>query len=272
MLLKHCLEHFNISFEPSFYGDAVVMIGDSKFAVATPPQWLNCGEGICRERLCLVKKPKDCSVNKPRACIMEAVLTCRQVNPTHFEIMAREDTSFIVNCPGRTKEEHKVMTGGYFTLSIDKTCNVDDAMLTIPHQLLSKETTAHGASEMMRQESSNLDRLEHTLAESDSRVSNLSAEIQATRQNMNEVANETVDLHDRQREHEDIMMSISEDIGQLEGGTGYIPEHVQEHMTITVTSVVFVVLMILLIALYIIRKKFSKMAEQVGNALRTVTP
>ena len=64
------------------------------------------------------------------------------------------------------------------------------------------------------------------------------AEIEATRQNMGKVANETVNLQDRQQEHEDIMMSISEDIGQLEGVTRYIPEHVQEHTTITVTSVV----------------------------------
>ena len=260
------------SFEPSFFGDAVVMVGDTKFAVATPPQWLTCGEGICRERLCLVKKPQDCSVNKPRACIMEAELACRQINPTHFEIVAREDMSFIVNCPGRTKEEHKVKGGEYSTLSIDKVCNVDEATLTIPHQLLSRETTTHGTSEMMRHEDSNLDRLEHTLAESDSRVSNLSAEIKATRQNMSKVEMETDGLHSKQQEHEDMMMSISEDIGQLEGGTGYIPEHVQEHTTITVTGVVFVVLTILSIALYLIRKKFSKMTEQIGNALRSVTP
>ena len=75
--------------------------------------------------------------------------------------------SFIVNCPGRIKVEHKVKTGGYSTLSIDKMCIVDEAMLTIPHQLLSKETTTLGASEMMRHKNSNLDWLEHTLAESD---------------------------------------------------------------------------------------------------------
>ena len=88
---------------------------------------------------------------------MEAALTCHQINRTHFEIVAKEDMSFIVTCLGRTKEEHKVKAGEYTTLSIDKNCNVDEAMLTIPHQLLSKETTRHGASKMMRHKNSNLD-------------------------------------------------------------------------------------------------------------------
>ena len=58
-------------------------------------------------------------------------------------------------------------------------------------------------------------------------------EIRATRQNMSKVEDETAGLHSKQQKHEDMMMSISEDIGQLEGGTGYIPEHIQEHTTIS---------------------------------------
>ena len=86
------------------------------------------------------------------------------------------------------------------------------------------------------------------------------------------MTNKTCKMNNWQQEHDSMLMSICEDIGQLERGTRYIPEVVQDQTTITVTSIVIVVLTILSISHFIIRKKFSNLTEQVGNALRTVTP
>ena len=68
------------------------------------------------------------------------------------------------------------------------------------------------------------------------------------------------------------MVSISEDIGKLESGTGYIPDVVHEHTTVSVTGVVVVVLAIILVILYFIWKKYGNMREQLGIALRSFTP
>ena len=41
------------TFQATFYSDEVILINGGMFAVASLPQWANCAQGICRERLCL---------------------------------------------------------------------------------------------------------------------------------------------------------------------------------------------------------------------------
>ena len=112
------------TFKATFYSDEAILINRGMFAVASPPQWANCAKGICRERLCQVRKPTSCTQNKPRTCLTQSEMVCCQMTPTTFEIIPKMDVSITVTCPGRSKEEHKLKAGVYFTLSIDKVCKV----------------------------------------------------------------------------------------------------------------------------------------------------
>lgn len=91
-----------------------------------------------------------------------------------------------------------------------------------------------------------LDRLEHTLADADNKLSALTEDLQTSKVNM---TNMTREMADWQKEDQDMVMSISEDIGNLESGMGYIPGDVHEHTTVSVTRVVIVVLAFTLLPL-----------------------
>ena len=267
------------TFEASFYADEAILVGDGMFAIASPPQWVNCADGICRERLCQVRKPAGCTSRKPRGCLTDSELVCRQINPTTYEILPKEDVSVTVRCPGRSKEEHKMKAKAYYTLSIDSTCEVNEALMVITPVLLSTEDTGHGASRLLTEEASILDRMEKTLGETtddlnktDRRLTDLSASLNTFNMTgTGSVLNATNTWKDWQAAQEERMVAISKDVQDLQED-GFIPEDVHEHATWATSTIVFIVLIILIIAIICISKKFSFLKEQIGNALRTVTP
>ena len=267
------------TFEASFYADEAILVGDGMFAVASPPQWVNCADGICRERLCQVRKPTGCTSRKPRKCLTGSELICRQVNPTTYEILPKEDVSITVRCPGRSKEEHRMKAKAYYTLSIDSTCEVNEALMVITPMLLSTEDTGHGASKLLTEATSTLDRMEKTLGETtndlnktDRRLSDLSVSFRAFNlTGTRNAVNATNDWRDWQEAQEERLADISKDVQDLQDD-GFIPEAVHEHTTWATSTIVFIVLIILIIALACIAKKFSFLKEQIGNALRNITP
>ena len=268
------------TFEASFYADEAVLVGDGMFCIASPPpQWVNCADGICRERLCQVRKPTACTAKKPRACLTDSELLCRQTNPTTYEILPNEDLSITVRCPGRSKEEHKMKKKAYYTLSISNDCEVNEALIVITPLLLSAENTGHGASRLLSEEASTLDRMEKTMTETssnlnetDKRLTSLTASLDSFNMTgSGSMLNVTNTWREWKLAQEEKMQDISKDIENMQDD-GFIPEAIHEHTTWATSTVVFVILIILLITLICVRKKFGFLREQIGNALRNVTP
>ena len=186
----------------------------------------------------------------------------RQRRPTQW--LAREDStelvSITVTCPGRSKEEHKLKAGVYFTLSIDKVCKVNEANMVIPPQLLSTDYTHHSASALLKP-GSMLDRMEKTMAAttkeltcSDKRLSDLRLTMSTT--NMTGLENATNVWHDWKLVQEERLNSIAGDLDDLQE-EGIIPDAIHEHTTIAASPVVLIVLIILAILAICICKKFG---------------
>ena len=165
------------------------------------------------------------------------------------------------------------------TLSIDSTCKVNEVLMVITTLLLSTEDTGHGASRLLTEAASTLDRMEKTLGEmtnelnkTDRRLTDLSVSLH----NFNltgkgSVENATSTWRDWQVSQEERMEDISKDVQNLQDD-GFIPEAIHEHITWATSTIVFIVLVILIIALVCIAKTFGFLKEQIGTALRNVTP
>ena len=111
----------------------------------------------------------------------------------------------------------------YYTLSIDSTCEVNEALMVITSLFLSTEDTSHGASRLLTEDISTLDRIEKTLGETtndlnktDRRLTNLSVSLN----NFNltgtgNVMNATNTWRDWHLAQEERMADISKDMQDL---------------------------------------------------------
>ena len=129
---------------------------------------------------------------------------------------------------------------------------------------------------MLQEDASTLDRMEKTLAETTGTLNKTDAKLTSLTNSVNSIsANVTshngTHLKDWQAMQEDRLKDIVHDVDTLQA-EGYILDEIHEHTMIMANSVVFVVLITLGISLICIKKKFGFLTEQLGNALRSITP